>query len=324
MVEAEVAAELPRRPFLPPLVLDVRLQASGTGDEQQHVEASLLEVPGAQLVTYDRHLISAHGRPSHAPKAVYVQYQTVDPVTGALTSVVHPVEISPEVFADPTLFGQQEERPEPCEEEPEEPKRAPPPPPRPPPTGFRSPETRITTLTMDSLPEDGGSPIGSALNGTALFSVGARSRPHGRDRTQTRSALREDAGSELPRLRGLKKKKSIDQNSSSVFTDCESVSETPDASRKSSIMNASPRFLDHQLMPSVVLASPKRTPRRCLVPRAKPAPWDVRSFLDREAEFGRPHDSMPEWATLGKNSTSPRPTRATACYSARRSRIAKS
>jgi len=82
-------------------------------------DASLREMLGASLVTYDRHLEPPDGAWDYPlqPKLVYVQYQAVDPVTQMSALVVVPAQMSLDVFADPNYdWAPAEEE----EEEPEE------------------------------------------------------------------------------------------------------------------------------------------------------------------------------------------------------------
>lgn len=93
-------------------------------------EVSLRDMLGASLVTYDQYLddprwTSEEGQPpspriplqSLEPKAVYVQYQSQDPVTGEMAPVVVPASMSLDVFADASWFGQAQEEEEVIEEE---------------------------------------------------------------------------------------------------------------------------------------------------------------------------------------------------------------
>lgn len=83
-------------------------------------DVSLGDMLGASLVTYDRHIVPAHEAQPLEPKAVYVQYHSVDPVTHHAAPVVVPAQMSLDVFADPSMFWVPVEEEEPVEEEPEE------------------------------------------------------------------------------------------------------------------------------------------------------------------------------------------------------------
>merc|ERR1719482_1621700 len=78
------------------------------------------DILGASLITYDQHIdipSATSGTSPYLqeipqalqPKAVHVQYQSHDPVTGDLSRVVVPATMSLDVFADPNWFGPQQE-----------------------------------------------------------------------------------------------------------------------------------------------------------------------------------------------------------------------
>jgi hypothetical protein len=92
---------------------------------------SMRDLLGASLVTYNQHLgrdtadastvaLPYYGEDANqplAPKAVYVQYQSQDPVTGGMSQVVVPASMSLDVYADPKWFGVQIEEEDVVEEE---------------------------------------------------------------------------------------------------------------------------------------------------------------------------------------------------------------
>lgn len=98
-------------------LFDLRVKQSLHTPRPWAGDVSLRDMLGAQLVTYDTHL-PGWNSDALAPKAVYVQYQSPDPVTGAISSVIAPAEMSLDIFVDPNLFAQPvEEEEEVFEEE---------------------------------------------------------------------------------------------------------------------------------------------------------------------------------------------------------------
>lgn len=106
-------------------VMDLRLRQSSLGlgwpSSPMLTDVSIRDLLGASLVTYDQHLdisdlpTAAASSPYQdlppaiEPKAVYVQYQSQDPVTGRVSPVVVPASLSLDVFADRNWFGGQHE-----------------------------------------------------------------------------------------------------------------------------------------------------------------------------------------------------------------------
>lgn len=85
-------------------LFDLRVKHSLETPRPWAGDVSLRDVFGAHLVTYDSHLPD-YGNDAIAPKAVYVQYQSPDPVTGAISSVVAPAQMSLDIFVDPNMFA---------------------------------------------------------------------------------------------------------------------------------------------------------------------------------------------------------------------------
>eukprot|EP00747_Dinoflagellata_sp_TGD_P164614 gnl/TRDRNA2_/TRDRNA2_184787_c0_seq1.p1 gnl/TRDRNA2_/TRDRNA2_184787_c0~~gnl/TRDRNA2_/TRDRNA2_184787_c0_seq1.p1 ORF type:complete len:487 (+),score=84.73 gnl/TRDRNA2_/TRDRNA2_184787_c0_seq1:115-1575(+) len=80
---------------------------------------NLRDILGGSLVTYDEHIDAsseACAKPL-GPKAVFVQYQMADPVTGEAAPVVVPAQLSLDVFADPHFLGTSLEEEDSSEEE---------------------------------------------------------------------------------------------------------------------------------------------------------------------------------------------------------------
>jgi len=102
-------------------VFDVRVHNGLTEPTDPWMgDVSLGDMLGASLVTYDQHIVPAHEAQPLEPKAVYVQYHSIDPVTHRAAPVVVPAQMSLDVFADPSMFWVPVEEEEPVEEEPEE------------------------------------------------------------------------------------------------------------------------------------------------------------------------------------------------------------
>lgn len=113
--------------------VDLRLRQSSPGScwpsSPMPSDVSIRDLLGASLVTYDQHLdisdlpTTAASSPYQdllpaiEPKAVYVQYQSQDPVTGGVSPVVVPASLSLDVFADPHWFGTTQEEEKIVEEE---------------------------------------------------------------------------------------------------------------------------------------------------------------------------------------------------------------
>lgn len=67
-------------------------------------DVSLRDILGASLVTFDHHIDPSDVTQPIEPKAVYLQYRSQDPVTGQVSEVVVPAELSLDVFVDPEMF----------------------------------------------------------------------------------------------------------------------------------------------------------------------------------------------------------------------------
>eukprot|EP00747_Dinoflagellata_sp_TGD_P032127 gnl/TRDRNA2_/TRDRNA2_135754_c0_seq1.p1 gnl/TRDRNA2_/TRDRNA2_135754_c0~~gnl/TRDRNA2_/TRDRNA2_135754_c0_seq1.p1 ORF type:complete len:486 (+),score=92.60 gnl/TRDRNA2_/TRDRNA2_135754_c0_seq1:105-1562(+) len=66
---------------------------------------NLRDMLGGSLVTFDEHIAPSQEMKPLPPKAVYLQYQIPDPVTGTPFSTIVPAHLSLDVFADPSLLG---------------------------------------------------------------------------------------------------------------------------------------------------------------------------------------------------------------------------
>lgn len=82
-------------------------------------DLALRDILGSELVTFDEHVDIDPMQPLH-PKAVYVQYQAMDPVSQQPTNVIVPANMSLDVYVDPNLFGYSMEVEEEVEEEQEQ------------------------------------------------------------------------------------------------------------------------------------------------------------------------------------------------------------
>lgn len=110
-----------------PAQMDLRVHQPSPAWSRSSASVSLRELLGASLITYEQHLDTSDmtaTAPSPymqdgplEPKAVYVQYQSHDPVTGKLAPVVVPASMSLDVFADPNWFGVMQEEEKVLEEE---------------------------------------------------------------------------------------------------------------------------------------------------------------------------------------------------------------
>lgn len=110
-------------------ILDVRVQQpSALWPSSFSPSVSMRDILGASLITYDQHIDMPSATSGTSPylqeipqalqpKAVYVQYQSHDPVTGCLSPVVVPATMSLDVFADPKWFGPPPEEEDAVEEE---------------------------------------------------------------------------------------------------------------------------------------------------------------------------------------------------------------
>jgi hypothetical protein len=67
-------------------------------------DVALRDILGSDLVTFDQHVDIDPMQPLQ-PKAVYVQYQALDPVSRQPTNVIVPANMSLDVYVDPNLFG---------------------------------------------------------------------------------------------------------------------------------------------------------------------------------------------------------------------------
>eukprot|EP00746_Dinoflagellata_sp_MGD_P167214 gnl/MRDRNA2_/MRDRNA2_97658_c0_seq1.p1 gnl/MRDRNA2_/MRDRNA2_97658_c0~~gnl/MRDRNA2_/MRDRNA2_97658_c0_seq1.p1 ORF type:complete len:516 (-),score=131.08 gnl/MRDRNA2_/MRDRNA2_97658_c0_seq1:117-1664(-) len=92
---------------------DVRVKELMTHD------VALRDILGSELVTFDHHVDIDPMQPLQ-PKAVYVQYQALDPVSRQPTNVIVPANMSLDVYVDPNLFGYSMEVEEEVEEEQEQ------------------------------------------------------------------------------------------------------------------------------------------------------------------------------------------------------------
>lgn len=82
-------------------------------------DVALRDILGSELVTFDQHVDIDPSQPLH-PKAVYVQYHALDPVSRQPTNVIVPANMSLDVYVDPNLFGYSMEVEEEVEEEQEQ------------------------------------------------------------------------------------------------------------------------------------------------------------------------------------------------------------
>jgi len=100
--------------------VDVRVRDPPVTSPWSGVDVSLQDILGGRLVTYES-LIGPVPPPEHAlePKAVYVQYTGLDPITGEYSEVVVPAHLSLDVCYNPRCWEPQEEEEE-VEEEPAE------------------------------------------------------------------------------------------------------------------------------------------------------------------------------------------------------------
>jgi len=99
-------------------VLDVRVQEQrppAEPTEPWQTSVSLQDLIGGHLVTYDEYISPLQDDPIQ-PKAIYVRYNSVDPVTSKPAQLVVPAEMTLDCYADPWMFWEPVEEEEEAEE----------------------------------------------------------------------------------------------------------------------------------------------------------------------------------------------------------------
>mmetsp|Transcript_26569 Transcript_26569/g.76570 ORF Transcript_26569/g.76570 Transcript_26569/m.76570 type:complete len:620 (+) Transcript_26569:327-2186(+) len=92
-------------PVLPPLPAASVPAASSYLHEfrPSPIDVSMSDIPGSVVVTYDRHIEvkAEHGE----PKALFLKYKSMDPVTHLPADMIVPAELCLDVYVDPNLFA---------------------------------------------------------------------------------------------------------------------------------------------------------------------------------------------------------------------------